>query len=43
MKAGIVEVGDLGHISMTSGVGHWPEDWRLLTAVTAGWQQPADH
>ncbi|WP_338124149.1 alpha/beta hydrolase [Sphingomonas sanguinis] len=35
-KAGIVEVGALGHINGASGLGSWPEGRRLLTAFRSG-------
>ncbi|WP_108661790.1 RBBP9/YdeN family alpha/beta hydrolase [Acuticoccus kandeliae] len=34
--AAFVEVGALGHINATSGLGAWPEGRRLLTAFMAG-------
>ena len=35
-KAGLVEMGALGHINGASGLGSWPEGRRLLTAFQSG-------
>jgi uncharacterized protein len=34
--AGFIEMGALGHLNAASGLGDWPEGWRLLTAFRAG-------
>ena len=35
-RAGLVEVGALGHINGSSGVGDWPQGRQLLDAFSAG-------
>jgi len=38
--AGFVDMGALGHINAASGLGDWPEGWRLLNAFRAGLAAP---
>ena len=38
--AGFVDMGALGHLNAASGLGDWPEGWRLLSAFRAGLGAP---